>query len=271
MRLAVSNIGWAVEADERMALRLKAAGVDGVELAPSKYFGDLAAVERGRVDALRAAWEARGLPVVATQSLWFGQPSLKVFGSADERRRSQDYLVAALRVGAWLGAHAQVFGSPKNRLRGALPMDEALDSAAEFFRPVAVAAAELGTCLAFEPNPTAYGCDFCVRSDEGAELVRRVGHPAFRLHLDAAGMLLGGDDGVACARRLGSQLVHFHVSAPELAPVTATAGPDYRGLLDALRGAGYTGWASIEMRQAGEDGVEAVAAAAELIAPLAHA
>lgn len=266
--MAVSNIAWAVEADPRMAARLSRAGVDGVELAPSKYFGDLELAERGRVEALRAAWAGRGLPVAATQSLWFGKPDLTLFGDAGQRRRSQDYLIAALRVGSWLGAHAQVFGSPKNRLRGVMPMDEALDSAADYFRPVAQAAAELKTCLAFEPNPAAYGCDFCVNADEGAELVRRVGHPAFRLHLDAAGMFLAGDDGLDCVRRLGPALVHFHLSAPQLAPVGPGAGPDYAGLIGGLRSAGYDRWVSIEMRQVGEDGVEAAAAAADFIAPL---
>jgi sugar phosphate isomerase/epimerase len=271
VKLAISNIAWDTAADDAMAERMRALGAGGVELAPPKCFKDLAAATRAEADGVRAAWKKRGFDIVATQALWFGRPELKVFGTPQERATAQAYLIHVLQIGAWLGAKAQVFGSPKNRLKGELSWTQALASGAEFFKPVAEAAAKMGTCLAFEPNPTAYACDFGINAAEGEALVAAVAHPGMKLHLDAAGMFLAGDDGVACARRLGAQLVHFHLSAPNLAPVTPDAGPDYPGLIRALHEAGYQGCLSIEMRQHEGNGVAAAAAALAFLAPLATA
>lgn len=247
MRVAVSNLAWDPERDDEVASLLVGLGVEGVELAPTKRWPDPAAVPDAEARAERDAWERRGLPVVALQSLLFGRPDLTVFGDGASVTGLIDHLGRIARLGGWLGAGPLVFGSPKNRLRGDLTPERAMEEAASVFASAAEAAASFDTCLCIEPNPPDYGCDFVTRAAEGAALVRRVGHPGFGLHLDTGSMTLVGDDPGRSVQAAADVLRHFHASEPGLAPAGSTGRVDHQGAAEALRHAGYDGWVSIEM------------------------
>jgi D-psicose/D-tagatose/L-ribulose 3-epimerase len=151
-----------------------------------------------------------------------------------------------------------VFGSPKNRQRGALALDEALEIACEFFRRLGVRAAGLGVQLCIEPNPADYGCDFIRTLREGAELVRRVDSPGFRLHADSSAMILNGEDAAVDLAAAFDCLAHFHISDPFLDPPSRHA-ERHRSFARQLRALGYAGYVSIEMRSgAGTSNLEAV-------------
>jgi len=263
VKLAMSAIAWEPPEDEAAALILREHGFEGVELAPTKIFPRPDAATDAEVAACREAWERRGLRVVAMQALLFGRPELTVFGEA--RERTLEYLSGVARLGARLGAGALVFGSPRNRARGALPAAEAWRSAVGFFRALGSAAAEAGTCVCIEPNPPRYGADFVTTSEEALRLVEEVASPGFGLHLDAACALLAGEDFPARLRKSAHVLRHVHLSEPDLAPVRKGGGLDLPAISAALRDVGYSGWISVEMKPAG---LEALRAAAELAARL---
>ena len=124
-----------------------------------------------------------------------------------------------------------------------------MDRAVPLFRTLGAACHDAGTSLAIEANPQQYGGDFLLRWSEAAELVARVGHPGVVLHLDTACTTLAGDDPVAAAASCAAQLRHFHVSAPQLAPVDAASDIPHQDIAAALRAGGYRGWVSIEMRR----------------------
>ena len=132
--LAVSNIAWAPHEDEAIAAVLRREGVAGVELAPTKWREQPLEARVEEIAEYRRTWEDRGLRIVSLQSLLFGRPELQLFGSAAIRAALADYLRRVIDFGAELGAHALVFGSPKNRLRGSLSIGEANDIAIPFFR-----------------------------------------------------------------------------------------------------------------------------------------
>lgn len=249
MKLAISNIAWKPEDDGAIAETIRAAGADAVELAPTAYWPDPLAADPDARKGVREAWARRGLPVVALQSLLFGYPELNLFDETTRpelRRR----LRGMLEVAADLGAGPLVLGSPKNRLRRGLAWRDALAVAVPFFRDLGDEATRLGVCLCIEPNPIEYGCDFVSTAAEGRELVEQVGSPGFRLHLDAAGLWLAGDDPAAEVSRSIRHLAHVHLSAPQLGPVAGASPVDYAAVVVALRGAGYQGCVSIEMRAA---------------------
>jgi sugar phosphate isomerase/epimerase len=246
MRLAASNIAWSAANDDDAARMLGALGFGGIEIAPTRVWASPLATSAAERLAFRRAWEARGLPVVAMQALVFGRPELVLFGDASAREALAGHLRGMIDLGADLGAHALVFGSPKNRARGALPLDKALEVAAPFFRALGDHAEARGTALCIEANPPEYSCDFVTTAAEAASLIARAASPGFRLHLDAGGMHLTGD-AAASIERLGGGAAHFHVSEPGLAPVGSTTA-DHGALAAALRASGYRGWASVEMR-----------------------
>jgi sugar phosphate isomerase/epimerase len=246
MRLAASNIAWSADDDAAAAEILASLGFEGIEIAPTRVWPSPLATSAAERLAFRREWEARELPVVAMQALVFGRPDLVLFGEPAAREALATHLRGMIDLGADLGAGTLVFGSPKNRLRGSLGFEQALEIAAPFFRALGEYAAARGTALCVEANPPEYGCDFVTRAEEAADLVTRAASPGFGLHLDAGGMhLTGGAE--SSIRRLAAGARHFHVSEPGLAPVGSSSA-DHRSLAAALAAVGYRGWASVEMR-----------------------
>lgn len=244
----MSNIAWDPADDSEVAAVLRGAGVDAVEVAPTKRWPDprTADVQAARDERFR--WHDLGLDVVSTQSLLFGRPELALFGAPDVRRTFVQYLSHVVALGGALGARAQVFGSPRNRRREDLPPEQAFDIAVSVFHDVADVAEAAGTTLVIEANPAEYGADFLTSSHEAAALVEAVDRPGVRLHLDTACMLLAGDDPTACVHRYAHLLAHVHLSEPELGPVGESESAAHVAVLHALAEVGYEGNVSVEMR-----------------------
>ncbi len=247
MKLAISNIAWSPHEDDAVAGLMRAHGYSGVEIAPTKYWQRPLAASAAETAKLRTAWEARGLPIVAMQSLLFGTEGLALFGTDGQRAALGDYLRGIFKLASILGARALVFGSPKQRLRGPLSAEDAAAIAVPFFRELAMRADEAGVCLCIEPNPPAYGCDWITDSRQGRAMVDAVGHRGFGLHLDAAGMTLAGED-VAAAIQFAGPIRHFHASEPGLARLHPGGAVDHETIARALRSVGYEKYVSIEMR-----------------------
>lgn len=262
MKLAISNIAWPTSADAGVADMLVAQGVAGIEIAPTKIWPRPTEATDAELDSYRAFWESRGLPIVAAQSLLFGLPEMKLFADADTRKKTLDYLAAMARVCGRLGAGPLVFGSPKNRQRGAMPADRAWPIAVEFFSELADAAEREGTVIVLEANPPEYGADFITHAAEALAMVRAVNRTGLRLHLDAACMTLAGDDlGIIAESR--AELRHFHASEPQLSPL-GTGGVVHDSMAAHLRSAVYGGFVSVEMREVEPFRVEALREAVRL-------
>lgn len=251
MRLAVSNIAWDRADDEAAAAVLRSAGIDAVELAPTKTWPDLREADVASARDERDRWRERGLTVLSTQSLLFGRPDLQLFGGEQAVEDLLVHLELVLGLGAAMGAGPQVFGSPKNRRRGELPLERALPVAVDAFTRVAAIAEALGTTMVLEANPQDYGADFVTSAHEAASLVAAVGRPGLRLHLDTACMSLAGDDAVECVHRYAHLLAHVHLSEPDLGEV-GVANPVHVDVVRALKDVGYMAGVTVEMRPAGD-------------------
>ena len=246
MRLAISSIAWPTEKEAEVASLLQRLGVDAVEIAPTKIWPQPLQASPDDILTYRRFWEDRGIQVVAMQALLFGRLDLVLFGTAELRAQALAYLKGIVELGAQLGAGALVFGSPKNRARGTLSMEQATNIAIPFFRELGDYAAERNTCVVLEANAPQYGCDFIVNSDEAADLVHAVGSEGFGLHLDVACMEMAGEDLVEQVLKYRERIRHFHVSAPFLAPVNYRE--EFRDLRQVLQG--YDRCVSIEMKAA---------------------
>lgn len=230
---------------------LRARGCEGVEVAPTRWRGRPLEASAAEVASYREWWESRGLRIVALQSLLFGRPDLQLFGSAESRAALDEYLCGLISLGRSLGAHVLVFGSPKNRVRGELPLASAMSIACDFFQRAGDAAASHGVSLCIEANPAAYGCDFVTTTAEAVALCRRVNHPAIRVNGDLGGMTMAGEDPARALEDAGQWIGHFHASEPQLAEL-GTAGADHASAARGLAAIGYDGWVSIEMGDTGE-------------------
>ena len=249
MRLAVSNIAWTVEEQDAILAELPGWGVTGLEIAPTMVWPGWEGAVPDAARALRDRLDGQGLAVPALQAILFARPDLHVFGDAASRNGLVGHVARVAALAGALGAGVMVFGSPRNRLRGAFSAEAAMDAAVPLFRALGAACHDAGTTLGIEANPQQYGGDFLTRWSEAADLVHRVDHPGVALHLDTACTLLAGDDPVVAAMACAARIGHFHVSAPHLGPVDADGDIPHPAIAAALRAGWYGGWVSIEMRR----------------------
>lgn len=223
MKLAVSNIAWTAEADMAAPARLRAAGVEALEIAPSRLFANVVETSLDRARAVAAHWRLQGLPILSMQSLLYGHPDLQLFGAAADQKAFVSHLDKVIGLAGIIGCRALVFGSPGNRKKGALGFAQAARQAAPLLRDIGNLCAAAGTTFCLEANATAYGCDFMTSLQEAAEVVALVDHPRVRLVLDTGNMALAGD-GPDDARVVAPMIAHLHASAPQLSPLAGFDG-----------------------------------------------
>lgn len=248
MKLVVSNIAWTNEEEPEVATLLRKLGVKYIEVAPTKKWQDPTRASDNELAEYKDFWTSHGLEIVAFQSMLFNRPDLKIFEAEVLRTATLGYLQDFMSVASKLGAGVMVFGSPKNRQRGDMPLAEAKKIAQGFFDAIGDTAQRNNTTFCIEPNPTDYACDFVVNAQEGIEFVKTVNNPGFGLHLDIAGMTLAGDNVPKSILKAGSMIRHFHISAPFLEQVEDRDDVDYRGAAEALASIGYDNFVSIEMK-----------------------
>jgi sugar phosphate isomerase/epimerase len=204
----------------------------------------------------RRYWDDRGLHVASLQSLLFGRPDLQLFATDAARAATVDLLKRAIDLAGALGAGALVFGSPRNRVRGALPLPDALHIATDLLRDLGDHAQQYGTLFCVEANPPGYGCDFITTTAEAVELCRRVNHPSVRVNIDLGGIMMSDDDPKTEIIAAGSFIGHVHASEPQLADLASPSV--HRKAAEGLRATGYDRWVSIEMRASGNNNLLAI-------------
>lgn len=255
VKLTISNIAWAANQENDVFSLLPLYGVTAVEVAPTRIWPEW---EYGakEVVAYRNFLQDHGLVCSSLQAILYQQPHLKVFGTATERADLIAHLKRVANLAADLGARAMVFGAPKNRDRGDLDEQTAMEQAADLFAIAGEYCHQNQVCLCLEPNPVNYGCNFITNSQSGAELVRLVNSPGFRLHLDAAGMHLAGEEPSLAITAAADVLEHIHVSEPNLGTFSQPQ-VNHAHIAAALRNIGWEQWISIEMR-ATEQPIESI-------------
>ena len=125
-----------------------------------------------------------------------------------------------------------------------------MERVAELFGRVAIAAHDNNTQIAFEPL-SGYGNKFVESLEQARELTDRINHPGFGIHPDTAAMHGAGDmpeDLASLIRNHRDNVRGIDASAPELKRLSLAPEVPQGGYMDALRGANYDGWVSIEMR-----------------------
>jgi sugar phosphate isomerase/epimerase len=223
MRIGISNIAWDIEEDDAVASSLAKLGIDAIDIAPSKYFPDLAAALPQDFARVRKYWSERGVEITGMQALLFGTQGLNVFGDESRQTSLLTRLAHVFRAGAALGAPRLVFGSPKNRDRSGLSDERALADAVAFFRRAGALALDAGVTLCLEPNPARYGANFMLTCDDTAAVVNAVAHPAIRMQFDTGALTINAEDPNEMLRRYAPLIGHVHASEPDL--VTLGDGP----------------------------------------------
>jgi sugar phosphate isomerase/epimerase len=247
MRYAICNETFENWDHARVCRLVAELGYQGLELAPFTLAPRITDVTAERRRALRGQAEEAGLQIIGLHWLLAKTEGLQVT-SADEaaRVRTAAYLVELARCCRDLGGDLIVFGSPaQRRIPAGATRSQAVDYAADTFRRALPGIADQGVKLCLEPlsPPEA---DFINTCAEAVELLDRVGHPSFVLHLDVKAMATEQTPTPELIRRYARRTGHFHANDPN------KRGPgfgvtDFRPIFKALRESGYGGWVSVEV------------------------
>jgi len=222
-------------------------GYQGLEVAPFTLAPRVTEVTPERRRTLRRQAEDRGLQIIGLHWLLAKTEGLQLTSTEEAvRRRTAEYLVHLAQCCRDLGGDLMVFGSPtQRRVPAGATRAQAAEHAVDTFRQAARGIADAGVKLCLEPlsPPEA---DFINTCAEAVDLLRRIDHPNFVLHLDVKA--LSTDDGPtpALIRRFGAQAGHFHANDVN------RRGPgfgatDFVPIFQALKESGYGGWVSVEV------------------------
>jgi sugar phosphate isomerase/epimerase len=162
------------------------------------------------------------------------------------RQKTADYLVALARCCADLGGDVLVFGSPaQRRIPAGASQAQAVEYAIDTFRRAQNGIADNGVKLCLEPLAPAEA-DFINTCAEAVELLDRLAHPNFWLHLDVKAMSAEDTPVPDLIRRYASRTGHFHANdANRRGPGFGSV--DFVPILRALGESGYAGWVSVEV------------------------
>jgi sugar phosphate isomerase/epimerase len=247
MRYAICNETFEGWDHERVCAFVAKLGYKGLELAPFTLAPRITDVTATQRRSLRKQAEDHGLSLLGLHWLLAKTEGLHLTSQhAEIRKKTADYLVELARCCADLGGEFLVFGSPAQRRipAGATPI-QAADWAIDTFRQAAAGIGDAGVKLLLEPlsPPEA---DFMNTAAEAVELLKRIDHPAFALHLDVKAMSTEEMPATELIRSNFGRLRHFHANDPN------KRGPgfgptDFVPILRTLQECGYDGWVSVEV------------------------
>jgi sugar phosphate isomerase/epimerase len=227
---------------------VRSIGYDGLEIAPFTLAPRITDVTPARRRELKAIVADSDLATIGLHWL-LAQTEGFCLTTPDPamRRRTADYFLALAEATRDLGGSLMVLGSPKQRdLLPGVTYDQACGSAVEVFQAIMPAIGAMGVELCLEPLAPSE-TNFLNTCAQAIEVIARVNHPHFKLHMDvkAQSSETGATVPELIARHAASA-GHFHAQDVNL------RGPgmgdvDFEPILDALVASGYDRWVSVEV------------------------
>src|SRR5580765_7336835 len=247
MRYAICNETFEGWDHARVCATAAELGYTGLEMAPFTLAPRITDVTLAQRHKLRQQAESAGLNIIGLHWLLAKTEGLQLTSpDATVRQRTADYLVELAKACRDMGGDLMVFGSPaQRRIPAGATRAQAVDHAVDTFRRAVVGIADTGVRLCLEPlAPTE--ADFIQTVAEACEILDRIKHPNFVLHLDVKAM--------SSERTPIPELIHKHaaITGHFHANDANRRGPgfgdvDFVPIFRALKESKYAGWVSVEV------------------------
>jgi len=244
--LAISNIAWQPEEDAIVLELLEQYNVRHIEISPFRTSANAQEMSSKNAEILVQYYAVYGIDIVALQAIMYRHTHLSIFGKDTTRQACLKHIVHILDFAQCLHAKTVIFGSPKNKKRGALPYEKAFEHSVDFFKKVAEHAAKRNVIFCLEPTPGIFGADFVRNTREAMDVVQAVDHVSFRLNFDIGSLLLNKEHPDELIPMYTEYIGHVHISEPHL----HTIRPEksfHAHVAQLLRESGYANTVSIEM------------------------
>jgi sugar phosphate isomerase/epimerase len=247
MRYAICNETFEGWDHARVCRFVGEVGYTGLEIAPFTFAPRITDLSAERRRTIRQQAEDHGVSIIGLHWLLARTEGLHLTSpDTATRQRTADYLVALARCCRDFGGDLMVFGSPaQRRIPAGATRAQAADYALDTFRRAAPGIADNGIKLCLEPlsPPEA---DFLNTCAEAVELLDRIDHPNFVLHLDVKAMATDDAPAPELIRRYAARAGHFHANDVN------KRGPgfgdtDFVPIFQALHASPYRGWVSVEV------------------------
>ena len=244
--------GWEFAAACR---HIRAAGYEGIEIAPFTLAEDPAAIPAARRRECRDIIASEGLAFAGLHWLMVSPKGLHVTTpDADLRARSWRHIRNLVDLCADLGPDGEgggvmVFGSPVQRRttggsNSAQGRAEAMERFAQGLESVASHAAGRDVQILVEALPRAQ-CDVLNTLEESAALVRRIASPGVQTMFDTHNAVDEVEPHATLVERYFDLIRHIHVN--EIDGKHCGAGNyDFLPVLRTLKRMNYQGWISLE-------------------------
>jgi len=243
IKLSISNIAWSKDQDDEMYSKIKEMGFHGIEIAPSRIFGerpyDKLDIAKDWALSIR---EKFGLEISSMQSIWYGRKE-NLFHTIEERENLFDYSVKAINFARAISCGNLVFGCPRNRFMEN-KSSRAEEDAIVFFKAIGATAQAYGIKFGIEPNPTIYNTNYLNTTDEVHQLLASIGNSGLGINLDL-GTILYNSESLESIRNFIHQISHVHISEPGLAVIQKRK--EHKILFEILQEERYDKFVSIEM------------------------
>jgi sugar phosphate isomerase/epimerase len=222
-------------------------GYVGLEVAPFTLAPRITDVSAPRRQELKKQAEGHGIPIIGLHWLLAKTEGFQLTATdSATRQRTADYLGELAKCCRDLGGDVMVFGSPLQRkIPAGHSREQAVALAVDTFNRAKSIFADTGVKLCLEPLAPAE-TDFIQTADEAVEILRKIDHPNFILHLDVKAMSSEPDPIPDVIRRHAKITGHFHANdANRRGP--GFGDTDFTPIFQALKDTAYKGYVSVEV------------------------
>ena len=245
MKLAVSNIAWKNDEFNKFYELLSSLDCSGVEIAPSKLWGDLSDVSKENITLFLSDMKKNKLEFLGFHSLLYGRKDLQLFKDNESRINAKNFLFKLIELCSKLNGKNLVFGSPQNR--NTFNNKNADEIGKLFFDEVANYAKKYGIFICLEPLDISM-TNFLNSIQETGEFIHQVRNSNLKLHIDTKSFLLSKESIENNIIKFGQIIKHVHISDKNLNELNDDT-EIHKELANSLIKINYNEYLSLEMRR----------------------